>query len=653
MPPAVGSVIASCLEKDRGLRKQRIQSAVNELRLARLCEERVSASRKFPAPALPEPPARKSRRLFWPLFALCLVLLAAAAAWSLGLFRRHPAAATVRFDLPAPEHTAYSGLASISPDGSTLAFIAAAADGVDWLWIRRLDSLVSRRITATEGAAAPFWSPDSRSVAFFAEGSLKRVQPDGSGVRVLCDAESPAGGGTWNPAGTILFAAGNGSGLMKISAAGGSAVRVLQPKAGNSSEALLWPEFLPGGKRFLFYLSSPNAAITGVYAGELGSPGRTLLVGAADSNATFVAEPGADPEKSGYLVYIRNRTLMAQPFRNSTLAVTGEPIPLAGGVIEARSLARAPVSASTNGVLVYQVLGTPSRQLLWVDRAGKRIAAADRAGNWGPPRIAPRGDRAVAAMAKGRQEEAALWLIARDGGTTELPPARAHAGSPVWSPDGTRIVSFLAGAGLGSFDLWLHRPDRTPPVLLYRDSHPKYPTDWSTDWRYILFNAFTPETQYDCWVYSVLEDRAQPLLETVHSEGFAAFTPDGQWVAFQSDEGGRSEIYVEPFHGPGRTSGPRFQISASGGGLPRWGAGGKQLFYVTPDGTLEAVSISLVGVPVFDPPRELFRMPAVPKTWNFYDVSPGGEQFLVNVPREWTPEAATKVTVNWAPRSFR
>ena len=568
---AMAGVIAGCLEKDRSCRRQRVQNAVIELKLAARTLPAISESRALRAqraalqPAAPErrePDPRILPRRFEPeagvrdqsrqfpppprrwrwLIGAGLILAAAAIgilAAELLLGRREPAF-HVKFTVTPPANVSYPSAPSVSPDGRYLTYSAVRPDGARMLFLRPLDSDNADPIAGTEGGSEPFWSPDSRWIAFFARASLQKIRIPNGVPQTICPTEATSAGGSWNREGTILFAPGISGGLFRVSANGGTPQSVGRLDAGNTELAHLWPQFLPDGNHFLFFVLTGMQSTTGVYAGALdGSRPQRILT----SSANAVYAPG---EGKGHLLFLREDTLVAQRFDPARLSLAGEVADVAQQVSGARSLSLAPVSVSDNGVLVYQSLGDATRQLLWMDRSGKQIAEVRQSGEWGPVRVSPDGKRAVAARIAPGQRQADLWLIDDQGNTSQLTATPIHEGSPVWSPDGSRIVFFDNRSG--SYDLFVRpaTPDGKAD-LLFSSPFLKYPTDWTRDGRYILFGTIAAGTKSDVWAYSVAERRAKPILETVSAEGYGAVSPDGKWLAYQSDESEINQIYVQPF----------------------------------------------------------------------------------------------------------
>ena len=682
---AMEGVIAGCLEKDPARRRQRIQNAVIELKLAGRSLQRMPEVRNHPprrperigtaapaapareriaqpaapAPAgVPKPPRRPAyllpelpvpkdalRRRFWAIGAVIVSATVLAIAAIL-YWHQRPAAPVLRFAVSPPEHTSYPGTPSVSPDGRFLTFSALGPEGKRMLWLRPLDALHASVIPGTEGGFAPFWSPDSNYIAFFANKALKKVRTSGGTPEVVCGAESMPGGGAWNRNGVILFSPSLADGLYRVADNGGKPQLVFKLDSSKFERSYLWPQFLPDDKHFVFFVQTDMVNTTGVYAGSIDPPEYHRLF-SSETNAVYSGAGAGDSSNSGYLLFIRDRHLMEQSFNISSLALGKDPFTLADDIGAVRSMALAPISVSGNGILVYQSVGKPTRQMVWLDRGGKQVGQVAEPGDYGPPRISPDGSHAAVAKLGPDGANADLWILDSAGDATQFTSTPKHEGSPVWSPDGSRIVYFANPEGV--YDIYA-KPVRGEgrAELFYKSGLPKYPTDWSRDGRYIFFGVISPGTKSDVWAITVADRKAAPILDTIYSEGFAALSPDGKWLAFQSDQSGRNEVYVQPFEGVSSGTKKRWLISAGGGGLPRWRGDGSEIFYMTSGGRMMAVVVHPTGGDFqFEPARMLFQTRPIPETWNLYDVSSDGQRFLLNLPLEWSSAAPITVVTNW------
>jgi eukaryotic-like serine/threonine-protein kinase len=655
---AVEAVIAGCLERNPQARRQRIQNAVSELKFARASLARAAAESAAQAEGALGLGARTRKggpqnwflRRGWVLGLIFLAVAATAVAAVL-YFRHRPEEVSVAFRVEPPQNTEYPGTPAVSPDGAFLTFSAAGPEGHRMLWLRPLGSLRPTPISGTEGGSAPFWSPDGRYIAFFAGEALKRVPRDGGKAETICPAQASAGGGTWNRDDIIVFAPGLSGDLMRVPAMPGSRPQpLLRVHADLFQTAFLWPQFLPDQKHFLFFVQADLSKVAGVYAGSLTSPDYQRLFG-SETNAVF-SPADAKSDDSGYLLFMHDRTLMGQVFDAGKLEVSGDPIALVDDIGSLGSVNLAPISVSANGVLVCQAVSKVTRQMVWTDRAGKRVAAVKDVGGWGEPRISPDGKRALAAKLGPDGENADLWILDSEGNATQFGNTPVHEGSPVWSPDGSRVVFFQFGAAVGNFDVYVEPASgAAKPEILFRSEFPKYPTDWSRDGRYVFFTTLTAGTKSDVWALSMSDRHAGAVLGTVNNEGYAALSPDGRWLAFQSDESGRNEVWVMRFEGIDWSPRRHWQVSQGGGGRPRWRADGKELFFVTPTGRMMAAAVHTEGNEFqCDSPTPLFQTHPLPKTWNLYDVSPDGQRFLVNLPLEITSSNSISVFTNWTER---
>ncbi len=637
---AIQGVMAACLQKDPERRRQRMQNVVTELKLAGRVLPQLAAARRRGA-------AKRPRRLANAAWGVAAVILASTIVAAALYFRETPASAVFRFEVQPPEHAAYPSPPAISPDGRYLTFSAVGPAGKRMLWLRPLDALDAAPIAGTEGAFAPFWSPDSRAVGFFADRAMKKVAIAGGAVENICATAAMTGGGAWNRDGTIVFAPSLSDGLYRVAATGGTPQPVVRLNPKESELSAMWPQFLPDQRHILYFLLTGTAATTGIYAAGWDGAERRFLF-ASETNAVYSGIAGRDPSGKGYLLYVRGSELVGQPFHASRLSPAGEPVVLADRVGAIRSLSLAPVSVSNNAILAYQSAGTPTHQLVWLDRAGTPIGIASEPGEWGPPRISPDGERAAAARLEPGGEYAALRIVDSGGNSTPFAPVPYREGTPVWSGDGSRIA--FMGDPQGTFDIFAaNAAGGGNPELLYKSESAKYVTDWSRDGRYILFSSFGQDTQADVWAYSVAEGRAAPVVQTVAWEGYATLSPDGKWLAFVSRESGSEEVYVQAF-APGGGTPRRWHLSVAGGGQMHWNGDGSELFYITAGGSMMLVAIHAAGDELtFDAPQALFQTRPIPQTWNFFDVSRDGRRFVMSLPLEWSNAPITVLT-NWTER---
>ena len=685
-------VIAGCLEKDPARRRQRMQNAVIELKLAGRGIRRREAVRNAraapagtpaPTPAGAEPenaaafqasgrtPAAAARSEYWVAQStgtgrlrrrLAVICLAAVALTATGiaaaLYLHRQAAPVLKFSVAPPEHTSYPGTPAVSPDGLYLAFSAVGPEGQRMLWLRAFDEMHAKVIPGTEGAFAPFWSPDSHYVAFFAHKSLLKIRiVNASGdvkPEVLAATDAEPGGGTWNQDGVILFSPSLTGGLFRIPSGGGQASPVLKPDAGNGDLGYFWPQFLPDDKHFLYFGQSTKAeTATGVYVASLDEPAKSRLLLLSATNAVYSPIAGESASK-GYLLYVKDRDLVGQAFNASKLEITGDPIVLAGEIGAIETLSLAPISVSRNGVLVYQSVGKATRQLVWMDRAGQNIGTLGEGGDWGPPRIAPDGVRVAAGKLGNDGKTGEIWIFGKDGQAALLGVAPgASMGSPVWSPDGTRMAMWEARNG-GVYDLAVKPLSAGGrDEVIYKSAYNKYPTDWSHDGRTLIFGEYTPNSKGDIWSLNLSDNRANSILSTIRSEDYASLSPDERWLAYQSDSSGRYEVYVQPWDGGSPGIKRVWKISTAGGALPRWRADGRELFYLTSTGVMSVAARAPADEFQFDAPQLLFECRQAPRNWNLFDVSPDGQRFLVNLPLEWSNSSLITVMTNWTRKLAR
>ncbi len=471
---------------------------------------------------------------------------------------------------------------ALSPDGRQIVFVASGEDGISRLWLRSLSATTAQPLAGTEGARLPFWSPDSRSVAFFANGELQRLDLGGGAPRPLAAAPS-ANGGAWGADGVIVFAPGPLGSLSRIPATGGSAVVATKLAAKQLVQAV--PVFLPDGRHFLF-VAEGTGETQGIYLAALGTTDMQRLTPAISVSAYL---------RSGWLLWIQpGGSLVAQRLDLKRQRLTGDPVTIADGVPPDA------FSVSALGLVAYRTgAGSVRRQLTWFDRAGKpRGVLGDPDETLQYPSVSPDGKRAVVSRTVQGNED--IWLL--DGTrTSRLTFDPANDLFPVWSPDG-RSIAFTSTRG-GSGDLYRKAVDGSgTAVLLVASSLPKAPTDWSRDGRFLLYYSIDPQTKADLWVLPMTGDQKPwVFLKTPFDEEYGQFSPDGRFVAYESDESGRYEIYIRPFTLPGESANPaggQWQISTAGGIQPRWSPDGRELYYLDPAGRMMAVSITVTGATV-------------------------------------------------------
>jgi serine/threonine protein kinase/Tol biopolymer transport system component len=582
-------------------------------------------------------PRRVGRRelVSWSLTAFLLVM----SIVLLILYFRQPSPpqlGTTRFYVQPPEKGDFGGAVNfISPDGRKLIFNVTSANGKVQIWLRSIDSLEAQPIAGTEGGQQAFWSPDSRFIAFYATGKLKKVDVIGGGTQTLADAQANRGG-TWNRDGVILFAPDLRGGLSRISSNGGAVTPVTKVDAALNQSGHFWPHFLPDGHHFIYLARSSKKENNGIYIGSLDSGESKLLV-QADAGAMYAL---------GYLLFLRDRSLMAQPFDTEKLQLFGEPSLIAEAVGYNSQNGRSFFCVSDNGVLVYRAGILARTQLTWVDRTGKQLASVGTPDILLSPVLSPDEKKVVVARAD-LSAGSDIWVtdIARQT-SSRLTFDPAIESNAVWSPDGGRIV--FSSNRSGPYDLyWKTSSGAGNEELLLKSDNAKFATDWSFDGRFILYTEAAAATVLDIWALPLFSDQKPiPILQSTFNEGSAKFSPDAHWIAYASTESGSPQIYVRNFP-PG---GGQWMISRDGGIQPRWRHDGRELFYYS-DGKVMAVEVKTDGNN-FEAgnPHALFETRLIsgpPTGGGGYAVSRDGQRFLLNMLAEETSPAPAIVVENW------
>ncbi len=634
-PPALERLVRGCLAKDP---EERWQTAHDVKLQLRAIAEGGSLS-GLPAPVSAR---RKTReRLAWSAAGL-MTLLALVLAF--GYFQRAPSQAhAIRAYIKPASNSSFvfAGAASgfaLSPDGRRLAYVATTPEGKALLWVRPLESLQAQPLAGTEGASYPFWSPDSRFIGFFAGGKLKKIEASGSPPLTLCDAGSGRGG-AWSREGVILFTPSVGSPVHRVSAAGGIATQVTALDTSKNEASHRWPYFLPDGRHFLYVAGS---AFT-----PKESPTNSILVGSLDSKESkLLLHTHANAiYASGHLIFLRLNTLMAQPFDAKRLEVTGEAFPIADPVQEDEGRFHGVFSASENGVLTY-VEGASGlgRQLVWVDRSGKKLGEVPGPDAYDDPQISPDGKRLSFTLGSSGYD---IWVddIAR-GVKTRLTFGSSSSQANqagVWSPDGRQIAySCMQPA---KFGLCLRPSDGSgnEDVIRPGNEQPRYPTDWSPDGKVLAYYELRVGVS-EIWMMPLSGERKPyPFLQSQFGQFNASFSPDAKWVAYASVESGRAEIFVVPFPGPGG----KWQVSTGGGNWPHWRRDGKEIFYLSPENKVMAAEVKPSGSSFeIGAVRALFETRPYRSGGAAFDVTGDGQRFIINYSGE-QPTAAITLVVNW------
>ncbi len=631
-PPALDRVIRDCLAKDPENRWQSAGDLRRELQW-------IAGGGAVAGPAVIEKP-RPSRRE-WIAWAL-IPILAVAAALAARPWGRAPASGApharlvLRSFVMPPEGARFTlsgdvgGPPVFSPDGSTVAFSAVSKEGISRIWLRGIGSLQAREVPGTDGGTFPAWSPDGRSLAFFSDGKLKRVDLAGGNPFTLCPAPSSRGA-SWGPEG-ILFEP-NFDGELHLVAASGGASRPVTRLDTAKHSTHRWPQFLPDGRHFLYLAAThkdPKAPTSGIYLGSLDGDEARLIVQTA-SSAQYV---------SGYLLYFQGGTLVAQPFDPVENELRGSPTPTQENVRLDTTTWRSVFTASETGLLLYEPEGAGSgNQLLQrLNRSGAVIATLGGRMDYLNLQMGPGGHRlALEAQEVPRSD---LWVQDLDRNSRiRLTFDPADEVSPVWDNAGSWI--FYGSNRAGRYKVYKKRSDGSGQEdLVVEMEKDAWPMDVSSDGRYLLFavGENSVRSSSDLWILALGDGAKKPLpfRATGFLEQDASFSPDGRYVGYVSNETGREEVYVTTFHPgelqSGRSDGGRWQISTAGGSGPRWRADGRELYYRKADNaTLAAVSLSRredtleVGAET-----ALF---SIPQRWDgpSFDVAPDGQSFVVNV----------------------
>ncbi len=645
-PALVDAIVRKCLAKKADDRWQSAADLGSALHWAADAASGVAGG----ATANAGTPAARPRRIVGisAVLAVTLVVFAAGAiAWRYAT-NPTPPAATGRFEiipppgvLLSPAPVVSTAQLALSPDGRNLVFVAASNYGVSQLWVRPLDAVQARPLAGTDGASFPFWKPDSRSIAFFAGGKLKKVDTVGGAPVELCNVTGGRGG-AWSSNGTIVFAGAPRSPLSQIAEAGGAVRPATTLNREQSAAGHTWPQFLPDGRRFLFYQISPKPEHQGIYMASLDS---------AETITRVVASTGAGLYASGYLLLVRNGILFAQAFDDRALQMRSEPLQIADRVgYFSATLGYMAVTVSQAGVLAYGPGVATTTGLQWRDRDGADGGSAIGPAVYRSPRLSSDQKRVVVTKWEpetGQTDIQVIELALRNEQrqTFDL----LNDWFPAWSPDGRAIFfgSSRTNTATRIFRKAGSGPDEFFAGGAEADSLAQYPSDTSSDGKFLIYTESSPRG-YDVSFAPLSGDaKKSSFLASPANEVQARFAPNGRWLAYASDESDKFEVYVRPFP----VGNDQTLISVAGGMQPEWRRDGNELFYISADRKLMAMPVTTDGATFSrGVPRALFdvQMPEpTPPYPTDYAVAMDGQRFLVNTVVDQPLRPALTVIVNW------
>ena len=631
-PPGLDRIIRQCLAKDP---EERIQTAHDvKLQLQWVLEGGSQAG--VPAPVAER--RRRRERLLGAVTGVALLSTALAFVWILS-HRTKPEAA-IRFQYDPPSAIQVMDTPVVSPDGLTIAFNATDSTGSTRIWLRPLGSLNPTPMPGTDGSTRPFWSPDSRYLGFIAGGKLKKVQAIGGPPIVICDA--PTGSdGSWGERDVILYDGRGQDPIYRVPAGGGVPVAIVRPDSARGEVTVGWPCFLPGGRHFVYLTTGRQSML---HVGDLES-NKSLDLFPCDSRAVYA--------KPGYLLFSRNGTLVAQPFDAASRKVKGDPVPIAEQVLT-NAVGGADFSVSGNGVLAFAARGGSLGQVQEFNREGRVTATLAEGVDALNPALSPDGRRLALRFRDAATATRDVWVIdvARKI-ASRLTFEPTNENYPVWSPDGSQILYFQDARSNAGLQLQAASGAGRGERILPSSGGEYVVDDWSRDGGHVFYETTSEKTRQDVWVLPMTGDRKPfPYLTGPFDETQARISPNGRWLAYMSDESGRSEVYVQSF--PDARG--KWQVSNNGGQDPVWRGDGTELFYLSTDQQLmtmpvdpKAASFEVVIPKVVFPIRVLVPVGAR----NHYGVSSDGQRFYVVAPLAGRSVGTTNVVVHWTPEVRR
>jgi Tol biopolymer transport system component len=514
-----------------------------------------------------------------------------------------------------------SGPPVLSPDGTRLAFTARDDKSRVLLYVLPLTGLAAQPLPGTEDATYPFWSPDSREVGFFVPGKVKRISASGGPAQNVCDAVNGRGG-AWGQD-VIVFAPSATQPLFWVSAAGGIPEPASKFDLSRADNSHRWPSFLPDGKHFLLWArSSHGSQESQLFVGEVGSL-QAKVVMKSESPAIYA---------SGHLLFMRDQSLMAQPFDLRRLEPSGEPVPIAAHVAVNGATSHPLFTASQTGTMLYQSGETSGGwNLLWFDRDGKRTGSIAQVDRYLYPTLSPDGNRLAVMIFSGAQGIGDIWIFDLARGTsTRLTFGGASHVNPLWTPDGKNI--FYGSTAKGPPHIFAKAADGSGPerIVLESADTVELPQSFSPDGRFLVYGRHMSKTEAGghLWALPLSGDgKPFPIVQDAFDENSPAVSPDGKWMVYQSNESGRREIYVTAFP----AGGAKWQVSTNGGTSAKWRRDGKELFFLDPTDKIVAVDVNASGNAVrLGSPHDLFQTVGVQREYGPFDVSADGKKFLIN-----------------------
>ena len=632
-PPALEHVIKLCLAKDPD---DRWQSAIDLHRELKWIQEAGSQA----GTSSPVAAARRRRvRLTW-TFVVGLALMVGILAGLALRPRRKLPSLTVALNLPAGFRIdVLDSSLALSPDGQKLAFAAAGPDGVQRLWLRSLNGQDPQALSGTEEAIYPFWSPDAKFIGFFSKKKLRKIEVATGTVQALCDAPA-ARGGAWNQHGDIVFAPDYQTGLYQVSASGGTAVEVTN---GGKKFSHRLPHFLPDGKHLLFFSGwETNGKENGIYSLDIESR-KFKKVASEQSEGIYVAP--------GYLAFLRDGNLMAQPFDAGTQQTSGEAMLVAESVVHNLDRYTGEFTFSANGLLLYQTGPSAAKsQLTLYDGEGGRLGVIGEAKTFQPEVMLSPDDRRVAVATRDTDGHGVIWVHDLSTGVgTRLTFGNLSFYNPAWSSD-SKQLAFSSDDG----DIYIQQADGSSPArTVLKEATPKSTNSWSPDGKFLAFQQQLDKGP-DIWLLPLEGDRKpQPYISTPTWEAEGTFSPNGKWFAYTSDETGRYEVYVVPFPG----TGGKLQVSSGGGQMPEWVMGGRALAYINDTHNLVLVDmIDKQPQMEIGRPRLLFGGHPLPVLPGFDASGEGGtpvyltqdgKRLLLAIPTDFGSITALTLVTDW------